>query len=113
VEDVRTAAVRPLVIQELVSLPVEIDISNAERVGDELRAAVRPGATVVIADMTRTTFCDSSGARNLLLANRHAAARGAELRLVIPSAAVLRILQVLGLDRGLRIYPTMRAALAG
>jgi len=38
---------------------------------------------------------------------------GAELRLVISSAGVLRILEVAGFDRLLQVYPAMRDALTG
>lgn len=110
--DDRVATVRPLVVPEIVTLPPEIDLTNADEIGGELRSAFRPGVAVVIADMTRTTYCDSAGVRHLLLASDTAAERRAEFRLVIPSAAVLRILAVLGLDRLLRIYPTLDAALA-
>jgi anti-sigma B factor antagonist len=103
--------VAPLIIPEIVTLPAEIDIGNAGRVGRELCAAFRPGVAVVIADLSATQFCDSSGVRSLLLA-RDAAARGhAELRLVIPAAPVLRVLSVLGLDRLLQIYPSLALAL--
>jgi len=100
--------VRPLAVPEIIALPAEIDITNADRVGAELRAAFRPGVAVVIADMTRTSFCDSAAARNLLLANDQAAQGHAELRLAIPSAAVQRTLKILGL----RIYPSLESALA-
>ena len=109
--DDRLGTVRPLIVPEVVRLPTEIDITNADSVGAELRAAFRPGIAVVIADMTRTTFCDSAGARNLLLANDKAAERQAELRLALPSATVLRTLTVMGLDRVLRIYPSLESAL--
>ena len=96
----------------VVALPEEIDIANACQVGEDLRAAVRPGAAVLIADMTSTMFCDSAGLRQLLLANEAAAAVGTELRLVIESKAVLRVLQVTGTERLLLTYPTLQAALA-
>ena len=97
----------------IVTLPAEIDMANADRVGADLRAAFTPGITTVVADMTATTFCDSRGIRALLLAHDHATASGAGLRLVVPSAYVLRVLAVLGLDRWLAIYPSMQEALAG
>jgi anti-sigma B factor antagonist len=109
--DDHLGTVRPLVVPEIIALPPEIDITNADRVGAELRAAFRPGVAVVIADLTPTTFCDSAAARNLLLAHDKASESHAELRLAIPSAAVLRTLQILGLDRILRIYPSLEAAL--
>jgi anti-sigma B factor antagonist len=107
----RSSTVSPLVVPEIVSLPAEIDIGNAKHVGSELSAACRPGVAVVIADMTRTTFCDSSAVRSLLLAHDRAADNSAELRLVIESAAVLRALQVMGVRGLFRIYPSMAAAL--
>jgi anti-sigma B factor antagonist len=95
----------------IVTLPDEIDMTNAGLVEDRLRAAVRPGIEVVIADMSATTFADSSAVRALLAAQSAALAGHAELRLVIVACAVLRILQVMGLDKLLRIYPSVRAAL--
>lgn len=106
------STVSPLVVPEIVALPAEIDIANAESLGDELRAAVGSGAAVVIADMTRTVFCDSSGIRHLLIAHDAAVDNQRELRIVIPSAAVLRVLHVTGADHVLSIYPSLQAALA-
>jgi anti-sigma B factor antagonist len=76
----------------VVTLPGEIDMTNADRTGADLQAALAPGVTTVVADMTATTFCDSRGIRALVLAHKHAAASGAELRLVVPSASVLRVM---------------------
>ena len=109
--DTRTGTVSPLVVPEIVALPAEIDIANAVQVGDELGAALGSGAAVVIADMTLTEFCDSSGIRHLLIANDRAAASSAELRLVIRSAALFRVLRVTGVDQLLRIYPSLQDAL--
>lgn len=110
--DARSATAAPLVIPAIVVLPAEIDIGNAAEVGSQLRTALRPGTAVVIADLSATTFADSSAVRALLTATDAAAAIGADLRLVIPAPEVLRILQVLGVDGMLRIYPSLRAALA-
>ena len=102
------ATARPAV----VTLPDEIDMDNAERVGADLQAAFAHGVTVVVADMTATTFCDSRGIRAVVLAHKQAAASGAALRLVVPSAGVLRVMAVLGLDGLLAIYPSLPEALA-
>lgn len=96
----------------VVTLPAEIDASNADRVGEDLQAAFTPGVTTIVADMTATTFCDSRGIRALVLAHGQAAARAAELRVVVPSRGVLRILTVTGLDGWLAIYPSLQEALA-
>ena len=99
----------------IVSLPAEIDMANEEDVGEQLRAAFAPGVTgvtVVIADLGSTVFCGTSGARQLVVARKRAVASNCELRVVISSAGVLRVLAILGLDRELEIYPDLAAALA-
>lgn len=106
-------AIRPLVVPEIVTLPDEIDITNADAIREDLQAALRPGVRVVIADMAATVFCDSTGLRNLLLASDAARAANAELRLVITSANVLRTLRITGFNHLLHIYPAMQDALTG
>src|SRR5205823_6140322 len=75
----------------MVVLPVEIDAVSAERVGQELAAALVDEVTVLVVDLSGTAFCDSSGVRVLVRTYRQAEAHGAELRLVVPSAAVRRV----------------------
>jgi anti-sigma B factor antagonist len=95
----------------VVTLPAEIDITNARQAGDELLSAVGSGVSAVIADLSTTTYCDSSGVGELVKAQRLAAANQVELGLVVPSATVLRVFTVLGLDQLLPIYPSLEAAL--
>ncbi len=68
--------------------------------------------SLVIADLTGTVFCDSSGIRQLLLAHDLAAESQAELRLVAGASGVRRALQITGADQVLALYPTLQAALA-
>jgi len=96
----------------VVTLPAEIDLANADRVNADLQAAFGPGVTTVVADMTATTFCDSQGIGALVRAYKQAAITGAQLRVVVPSARVLRVLAILGLDGQLAIYPSLPDALA-
>jgi anti-sigma B factor antagonist len=62
--------------------------------------------------MTATRFCDSSGISVLVRAHKQAAANGTQLRLVVPSAVVLRSLRLVQVDYLLPIYPTLSQALA-
>jgi anti-sigma B factor antagonist len=97
----------------VVPLPAEIDISNSESVGAELGAACASGAGVIIADLTSTAFCDSSGIRYLLLAHDQAAAHGAQLRLAVqPDGMVLRLLTLMGLHRVLQVHVGLDEATA-
>jgi len=96
----------------VVALPAEIDMANADRAGQQLGAAFAPGVKTVIADMTATRFCDSSGISMLARAHKQALASGTQLRLVVPSTTVLRALRLVEMDYLLPIYPTLSQALA-
>jgi len=96
----------------VVAFPAQIDMANAGLVGRELGSALAPDVKTVIADMTATTFCDSSGISILIRARKQAAANKTELRLVVASAAVLRALTLVKIDSLLPIYPTLSQALA-
>ena len=95
----------------VVTLPVQIDIANSGQVHDLLAGSLCGGAAVLIADATRTTFCDCSGVGALTRAHHQAASTGAQLR-VAASPAVGRILQLIG-AHVLDTYPTVAAALDG
>jgi anti-sigma B factor antagonist len=96
----------------VIALPAEIDLANAGIFGGQFAAALTPGVRVIIADMTATTFCDSHGARMLVLAWQWAITNGTEMRLAVPSPHALRTLQILGIDTVLPVYPTLDEALA-
>jgi anti-sigma B factor antagonist len=96
----------------VVRLPAGIDGSNAREEGRDLLAAVVPGVTAVIADMTATTFCGSSGVQMVALVHELAVANQAKLVLVVPSAAVPQVLSLSGLDVLLPVYPSLDEALS-
>ena len=96
-----------------VGFPEEFDISNAGDVAKKLRAVITPGGAAIVADLTRTAFCDSSGMRIIVLARDWATADNVELRLAVPPGPALVVLKLVGLDRLLPIYPSLDEALAG
>jgi anti-sigma B factor antagonist len=96
----------------VVVLPAEIDVTNSELVHDQLVAALTPGVGVVIADMTSTTFCDSSGVHAVIFANEAAAARGVEMRLAVSAdGSVQRVLQLIGVSSVMPVYPSLADAM--
>jgi anti-sigma B factor antagonist len=97
----------------VVLLPAELDIANAGLFGEQLGTALASGASIVIADMTGTTFCDSMGVRMLVRAHRQAAANDAELRLAVPHADVQRGLERMGVRELLSVYGSLDEARAG
>jgi len=83
----------------IVTASGEIDLYTAPRLHSELAAVIgNGGPTRVIVDMSGVEFCDSTGMNVLLSCLRQARERGGELELAAPRPAVLKILQVTGLD---------------
>jgi anti-anti-sigma factor len=105
-----TAATPAVVTLSVVTLPIEIDATNSNRVEADLAAACVPGVSVVVADLSDTTFCDSTGMRALVHTQQLAASLGIEFRLVVTAQPVLRILELTGLMTVLRLYPSTDAA---
>lgn len=97
----------------VVSLPAEIDISNADHVREDLLSTINRGAALLVADMSATTFCDSAGVSALVRAFKRAAADAAGMRVVVSAPAVQRILAITGVDRLIDMYPSVAAAMAG
>lgn len=96
----------------VVTLPGEVSYYTASQVHDELMAALEPGVTTVILDLTLTTFFDSSGLGEIAIARSLAAAYRIGLRVVVPDSSPLAgFFASAGYDRLLAIYPTLRAAL--
>jgi anti-sigma B factor antagonist len=95
----------------VISLPAEIDVSNADQVREDLLSIVNRGATLLVVDMTATTFCDSAGVNALVRAFKRATASAAGMRLVVSAPAVQRILAITGVDHLIDIYPSVAAAM--
>ena len=96
----------------VVAAPEEIDITNAPELRSVLLAASADRPGWLVADMTRTRFCDSSGLHALLAAHKRAQAEGGELLLVIPCTAVLRVFAVTGIDCMIPNFTSLDDALA-
>ena len=97
----------------VVTLPAEIDVTNADATREELLAVLNQGAAMLVADMSETVFCDSSGVSALVRVFRHSATSGAALRLVVSTPAVQRVLSITGVNRLVDVYPSVAASLAG
>jgi anti-sigma B factor antagonist len=96
----------------VVTAPQEIDITNAPELSSALMQAAADGPGTLVADMTQTRFCDSSGLHTLLAVHKRAQAEGGELLLVIRSAAVLRIFAITTIDRLIPNFTSLDEALA-
>src|ERR1700751_924697 len=56
----------------VVTLPEEIDVTNADTVQEDLLSVMNQGATLLIVDMSKTNFCDSAGVSALVRTFRRA-----------------------------------------
>jgi anti-sigma B factor antagonist len=97
----------------VVTLPAEIDITNADSIREDLLSVLNQGAVLLIADLSSTTFCDSAGVSALARTYRRATASESGMRLVVSTPAVQRVLAITGVDRLLDIYPSVAASLTG
>jgi anti-anti-sigma factor len=96
----------------VVALPAEIDVTNSEEVYGQLVAAFAPGVGTVIADMTSTAFCDSSGVHAIMHAHESGAARGGRMLLAVsPTTSVRRVLELIGVGRLMPVYTSIQEAL--
>lgn len=96
----------------VVITPEEIDITNADHLRAALLESAAHGPGTLVVDMTRTRFCDTAGLHALVGARKRAQAEGGEVLLVMPGAAVSRILAVTGLDRVFPSFASLEDALA-
>lgn len=105
-----THPVQPVPGIPVVTAPDEIDITNA----DELRGAIESAgsqAPAVVVDMSRTQFCDTAGLHVLVGAHKRARSAGAEVRLVVCTQAVLRILEITGINGVIPQFASLDEAL--
>jgi anti-sigma B factor antagonist len=96
----------------VVAAPEEIDITNAPELRSALLEAAAHGHGTLVADLSRTQFCDSSGLHTLLAAHKRATAAGGDMLLVLPGNAVLRVFTITGIDRIIPNFTSLEEALA-
>jgi len=96
----------------VVVLPAEIDVTNADKAYEQLIAALAPGVSTVIADMTSTSFCDSAGVHAIMRAHERAATRDVVLRLAVsPGGSVRRVMQLTGAVLLMPMYLSVQEAM--
>lgn len=97
----------------IVALPDEIDLLNASEISDLLLTVLNRGAAGVIADMTRTRFCDAAGCRAVARASRRAQLLGTWARAVIPHPAVRKAFRLTEADQLISVFATLGDAVRG
>src|SRR5689334_5389693 len=88
----------------IIELPAQIDIATADGVREELLAELNSGDGPVIADFTRTDFCDSTAVNALLRAHTRPRALRRRLYAAIPPGGLVR--KVFDITAATRQIPT-------
>jgi anti-sigma B factor antagonist len=95
----------------VVTLEGDIDLENSERVRDALLARLAARHDVVV-DLGRLRHIDSAGVAGLIEAHHAALVSGVRFSLAAVNRAVLKVLELVRLDKVFVIYPDVDAALA-
>lgn len=96
----------------LVTLPAQFDQANAERVRELLQSVLTRDLLVLIVDMSDTAECDHACGEVLACVYQRAMMTGTDLRLVVTSSSLRRVLAIAGLDGIVPVYSSVAAALA-
>lgn len=87
----------------LLTVIGELDMGDADRVGEVLAEAAQAGKPIVRVNLAGLTFADSSAIKALLLGAKAADDRGVAYEIVNPHSSVRRLLGVTGLDEALTV----------
>ena len=90
----------------------EIDLTIAEYLRNALLSTLNAGATALVVDLTGATFLDSAGVTALVRASRRASVSEAALRLAVTAPPVLRVIDLVGLNQLVPVYPSVAEAIA-
>jgi anti-anti-sigma factor len=96
----------------IVVLPEHFGLPGVDQIREQLLSVLNRGAQVLIADLSATVSCDHAGSHALARVYQRAVSSGTELRLVVTSEIVRRVLSVSGVDRLVSHYPSLESALA-
>ncbi len=95
----------------VVTVAGELDVMTAPALRDEISRVAEAGAYEIVVDLLKVPFVDSVGLGVLVDASKRAQSRGGVLRVVCDDRRIARIIEITGLDRVLRVHPTLRGAL--
>ena len=91
----------------------EIDASNVAEVGLALRGLVSNQSTVLVIDLSATTYLDSAGINLLFALGEEMRGRQQRLAIVVlETSPIARMIALTGLDRTVTTHGTLGAALA-
>ena len=91
----------------------EVDAANVAEIGVTLRGLVTNRSSVLVVDLSPTSYLDSAGINLMFSLGDELRGRQLQLRLVIePSSPIARMLAITGLDKAYPTYATLEEALS-
>lgn len=96
----------------VVHVSGEVDMATGAGVTDAVDLVIADCPRVLVVDMNAVSFFGSTGLNLLIRLREQAQSRGVDLRLAVASKAVLRPMQISGVDQGFAIHPSVARALA-
>jgi anti-sigma B factor antagonist len=111
--ELATFEFEPMERATVVRIRGEVDLSNAERLHDEVSSRVGETPWLIL-DLSECGYLDSAGLSAIASIHARCRARGAQLRLVVPTSAatVDRALAITRMDGVLQVDRSLEEALA-
>ncbi|MCX4457962.1 STAS domain-containing protein [Streptomyces sp. NBC_01340] len=91
----------------------EVDLTTGAEIQRALLGPDGEATRHTVMDLGQVTFMDSTGINALIGARQAATAIQGWVRVAGPTAYILRVLQLVGLDTVMPCYPTLQQALSG
>jgi anti-sigma B factor antagonist len=94
----------------VVAVSGELDLHSVGQLRAELEQAMDRGAEHVVVDLACVTFMDSTALGAIVLAERSLRRSNGSLVVVSDDPRVARLFSITGLDRLIRLWPSLNAA---
>jgi anti-sigma B factor antagonist len=104
--DLRMTTTRMGATAYAVALTGELDLPSSSQVERRLGELIEDEARTIVVDLMGVNFIDSAGLGVLLSATRALRSVGGEVVLAADDRRILRLLEITGLDRVMRIEPS-------
>ena len=96
----------------VIGLQGEVDLYTCPELKQELLRVIGDGATLVVVDLTETTFIDSTGLGVLIRGVQRLETERGRLAVVCADPNMVKVFEVTGLNRVFSIYASREEALA-
>jgi anti-sigma B factor antagonist len=96
----------------VVALAGEIDLYTCPEFKQELLRVIADGATLIVVDLTKTTFIDSTALGVIIRGVERLKQRDGRLVVVCADPNIIKIFEVTGLNRIFSVYGSRDEALA-